>query len=322
MVSFRLDRKPSMKKEKRSWIIFAAATFFLYGLTNFILGYIGETSGNNMDASITSVLLLWTGMGLLGSILILSPAVSLNKIKKSFNQKTAYAGIAAGLTLALGMFTLKAGFISDPGSKGPIVAISSANAMLVALAAWILLKERLTWKQFFGMLTILTGITIISLGSSSSASFLGAFFGISTLILFGVTNYLLKYAGHKGADSITITTLLWLTSGSAGVISLLFTILSGRGLKGLDSPFLIMLSIMTGFILGLGMLTLKVAMKRGPAGPAIAIAGSNSVLVLALDFIVFAHFPPLIKISGMIFVLTGIMITVLSDRKSAGGTNN
>ncbi len=306
-----------MKKEKRSWILFAAATFLLYGLTNFILGYIGEASGNNMDASITSVFLLWSGMGLLGSILLFTPLASFSKIKESFRQKTASAGIAAGVTLAVGMFTLKTGFISDPGSKGPIVAIASANAMLVALAAWLFLKEKLTWKQFLGMIAILAGITLISFGSSSSASLLGAVFGISTLLLFGTTNFLLKYAGHKGGDSITITALLWLASGSIGVISLLTSMFSGRGLKGLNSPFLIVLSIVTGFILGLGMLTLKVALKRGPAGPATAISGSNAVLVLLLDLIVFGHFPHTLKLAGMIIVLFGIFIITLSSQRNS-----
>ena len=307
-----LNRKKVTKKI--SWVWFAAATFCLYGLTNFILGYIGEASGNNMDASITSVLLLWTGMGLSGAILLISPVVSFNKIKNSFRQKTASAGIAAGVTLALGMFTLKTGFISDPGSKGPIVAIASANAMFVALATWVFLKEKLTLKQFLGMITILAGITLISFSSSSSASLLGVVFGISTLLLFGMTNYLLKYAGHKGGESITITTLLWLSSGSIGVISLLITILSGRGLKGLNSPFLIILSIMTGFILGLGMLTLKVALKRGPAGPAIAISGSNSVFVLFLDLVVFGHFPHNLKLAGMIIIISGIIIIAIAKK--------
>jgi len=306
-----------MNKEKISWVIFATATFFLYGLTNFILGYIGEASGNNMDASITSIFCLWAGMGLLGLILLISPIVSINKIKESFKQKTASAGIAAGVTLALGMFTLKIGFISDPVSKGPIVAIASANFMLVSLAAWLFLKEKLTWKQLLGMVTILAGITLISFSSSTSASLLGAVFGIATLLLFGTTNYLLKYAGHKGGDSITITTLLWLASGSIGVISLLSSIFSGRGLKGLNSPVLIMLSIVTGFILGLGMLTLKVALRRGPAGPAIAISGSNSVLVLILDLIVFGHFPHKLKLAGMIIVISGIFIITLSSKQNS-----
>ena len=59
----------------RSWILFAAVTFILFGLTNFILGYIGEASGNNSDASISSIMLLWTGMGILGAIVLFSPVI-------------------------------------------------------------------------------------------------------------------------------------------------------------------------------------------------------------------------------------------------------
>lgn len=298
----------------RSWILFAAVTFILFGLTNFILGYIGEASGNNSDASISSIMLLWTGMGILGAIVLFSPVITFGKVKESFKMKLAPAGIFAGLTLALGMFTLKTGFISDPGSKGPIVAIASANAMFVAFSAWIFLREKLTRKQILGMVVILSGISLIALGSSSSASFRGVVFGIFTLILFGTTNYLLKYAGHKGGDPLVITVLLWISAGCFGITSIVMSILSGRSLKGLDDPMLIFLSLITGLTLGLGMLTLKISLKKGPAGPAIAISGSNAVLVLILDLLVFGHFPSLIKTTGMIIVLTGIIMIALSRK--------
>jgi len=299
----------------KSWVLFAAATFILFGLTNFILGYIGETSGNNSDTSISSIMLLWTGMGILGLIIFFSPAIDSGKIKDSFKMKLAPAGIFAGLTLALGMFTLKTGFISDPGSKGPIVAIASANAMFVAFTAWIFLREKLTRKQILGMVIILSGISLIALGSSSSASLRGIAFGISTLILFGITNYLLKYAGCKGGDPLVIAVLLWISAGCFGVTSLAVSRLSGRGLKGLDDPLLISLSLMTGIILGLGMLTLKISLKKGPAGPAIAISGSNAVLVLLLDFLVFGHFPHIMKITGMFTVICGIAFLTIKSRQ-------
>lgn len=303
-----------MNKEKKSWIWFAAATFFLYGLTNFILGYIGEASGNNMSASVTAIFLLWTGMGIMASLFMFTPMVTAGKIGDSFRDGTAGFGIAAGFTLALGMFTLKTGFISDPGSKGPIVAMASANAMLVALAAWIFLKEKLSSLQFFGMLTILAGLAMISFSNSSSGSLQGAVFGIATLFLFGATNYLLKYAGHKGGDSITVTVLLWIAAGTAGIIILAISLISGRGLKGLQSPSLIILSIAAGFVLGLGMLTLKVALKRGPGGPAVAISGSNSLLVLLLDLAVFGHLPNPLKVSGMVIIISGISLIVMARK--------
>ena len=299
----------------RSWILFASTTFILFGLTNFLLGYIGETSGNNMEASISSIILLWTGMGVLGIIMLLSPAISVEKIRETFRMKTASSGILAGITLALGMFTLKAGFISDPGSKGPIVAIASANAMFVAFSAWIFLKERLSRKQLFGMVIILSGILLITLGGDSFASFRGVIFGISTLLLYGITNYLLKYAGHKGGDPLVIAVLLWISAGCFGITSIIISIFSGRGLKGLDDIVLIFLSLITGFILGLGMLTLKISLKRGPAGPAIAISGSNAVLVLILDLLVFGHLPSSMKILGMTIVIAGIIVIALAKRR-------
>ncbi len=293
---------------KNSWMFYAFATFILFGMTNFILGYIGELTGKNVNSSVSSIMLLCVGMGVLG---VIAPA--LFKPYKKNNQKNpgknfSVFGIISGITLALGMLTLKIGFITDPFAKGPIVSITSANSMLVALLALILLREKLNNFQLWGMIIIIAGISLIASGSNSIASFKGIFFGITTMFLFGATNFLLKYSGEKGANSIKMSVILWRSAGVFGVLSVGISFLTGRGLSGLENFGSILISFVTGFILGLGMLTLKLAVTKGPAGPAIAIAGSNALLVTILDLISFGYIPSVLKTGGMLIVILGIII--------------
>ncbi|MEN8152471.1 MAG: EamA family transporter [Acidobacteriota bacterium] len=297
-----------LKITKKSWIFYAFATFFLFGITNFALGYIGEITGKNINSSVSSIIVLWIGMGTLG---IMAPPF-LKKIKSSIKKNHhcnfSIFGIISGLTLALGMLTLKIGFVADPFSKGPIVSIVSANAMLVAILAWIILREKLNRFQLWGMTIIITGITLIASGGNSIASFRGILFGIATMFLFGATNFLLKYSGEKGADSINMSVVLWRSAGTFGLLTLALSLLTGRGLSGLDNSTAILISFFAGFALGLGMLTLKLAMTKGPAGPAIALAGSNALMVTILDLAAFGYIPSVLKIIGMITAILGIII--------------
>jgi drug/metabolite transporter (DMT)-like permease len=144
----------------------------------------------------------------------------------------------AGITLSLGMLTLKLGLASEPTARGPIVAISTTNSMLVATLSFFFLKEALTKRQLFGFLIIITGLVITGLSSGSHASLSGLIFGLLTMLLFGVTNYLLKYAGHNGINSATATVILWLSSRVVGLFAIVGSFALGRGLAGLHSPLL------------------------------------------------------------------------------------
>lgn len=297
-----------LMRKKYSWMFYAFATFILFGITNFFLGYIGEISGKNINSSVSSIMLLWAGMGALGVIVPASFKLDKKAIPGKKERDFTIFGILAGISLALGILTLKIGFIADPLAKGPIVSITSANSMLVALLAWVLLGEKLNKFQLSGMIIIITGIGLIATGSNSIASFRGILFGLTTMFLFGVTNFLLKYSGNKGADSVKMSIILWRSAGIFGVITIGLSFLAGRGLSGLDNFGPILISFFTGFILGLGMLTLKLAVTKGPAGPAIAIAGCNALLVTILDLIAFGYMPSVLKTGGMVTAILGIIL--------------
>lgn len=66
------------------------------------------------------------------------------------------------------------------------------------------------------------------------------------------------------------------------------------------------------------MLGIKLAVTKGPAGPATAIAGSNAILVTLLDLLVFRHWPPAAKVIGMILALAGIAILAAGGQRRPG----
>jgi transporter family protein len=221
----------------------------------------------------------------------------------------------AGITLSAAMLTLKLGLSQDSASRGPIVAISSANAMLVAIGAWFIIREKLNTWQLGGMLVIVAGIIVMAFSSGTAASTRGLLYGLATMVLFGITNFLLKYAGHQGSNSVTTAAILWLSSGVCGVLAVGYCLIRYGHLPGMQQASLVLWAVLAGVSLGLGMLCLKLAVTKGPGGPATAITGSNSVLVALFEYFVFAHVPVTQKLIGMGVAVLGIIVLSLAGAR-------
>jgi len=300
-----------------AWIGYALLGFFGFGITNFLLGCIAHWSGGNVDASISAPILVWFAMGIAGMAAALVFRATGRGYQGIPSKKFVWVAVIAGITLSAGMLTLKLGLASEPTARGPIVAITATNSMLVAFLAYLLLKEKLTAKQLVGFFVIVVGLVTIGLANGVNASFKGLLFGLLTMLLFGITNYLLKYAGHHGTNSLSATAILWLSSGGVGLIALLITFGTGRGLAGLESIGMVVAALVAGFFLALGMLGIKIAVTKGPGGPATAITGSNALLVTFLDWAVFGILPPTLKTIGMLVALFGIVVLALGGRRSS-----
>jgi transporter family protein len=294
------------------WVAYALASFFCYGVTNSLLGAIFEWSDRNPGTPITAPFILWMTMGAFGVGAATAFRLSGRGYKGLPSRRFVWIAVIAGVTLSCAMLTLKLGLASDPNAKGPIVAITSCNAMIVALGAWVILHERLTKGQLLGMLVIICGIVVMALGTGTGSSARGLLFGLATMVLFGITNFLLKYAGHHGSDSVTTTAILWLSAGVCGVLAIGYCLIRYGRLPGMEEPSLVLWAILAGVTLALGMLALKFAVTNGPGGPATAITGSNSILVVIFEFLVFAHIPPTQKLVGMGIAIAGIVLLSLA----------
>lgn len=299
------------------WVAYALGSFFCYGITNSLLGALVEWSDHNPSTPVTAPFVLWITMGFVGVVAAVSFKATGRGFKGIPARKFVYIAAIAGVTLSAGMLTLKLGLSSDSSARGPIVAITSANSMLVALGAFTILKERLSYKQLLGMVVIVGGIVVMALGAGTAASTKALLYGIATLVLFGITNFLLKYAGHHGSNSVTTAAILWLSAGVCGVLAIGFCLLRYGHLPGMQEPSLMLWAILAGLSLGLGMLCLKLAVTKGPGGPATAIIGSNAVLVAIFEYLVFAHIPPTQKLIGMGIAIVGIIALALAGWRRA-----
>ena len=303
----------------RAWQAWALASMLFFGVTNFFLGYISEKSAADPAASVKAAMILWLGCGLLG----LAGSVAFTWSKRGFSGlprgKSALLPAVAGVTLALGMLLLKSSLAANPLAKGPIVAVTSSNSLVVALLAWAFIGERLSSGQWAGFLVIVAGIALISLGGGGGAHLGAVALAAAAMLLFGVTNFLLKLAAEKGCDSLTAAVVLWLAVGACGLLAIFRHWLIHGGFPGLARPSLAWLALLAGIFLALGMLAIKKAVTMGQAGPAAAISGSNAILVGLLDLGLLGHGLSPLKLVGMLAAVAGIALLALARPLPAVG---
>ena len=299
-------------KAGRAWLAPALAAMLFFGVTNFFLGYISEKSAGDPAASVKAAMILWLGCGLLG----IAAAVLFKYSRRGFaglpDRRALLLPIAAGVTLALGMLLLKTSLAANPLAKGPIVAVTSSNSLVVALLAWAFIREKLSPGQWAGFLVIVVGIVLISLGGGTRAHLGAVGIAVAAMLLFGVTNFLLKLAGKRGSDSLTVSAVLWLVVGGCGVLAIFSQWLAHEKIPALASPALTWLALLAGIFLALGMLGLKKAVTLGQAGPAAAVSGSNAILVSLLDLGLLGHWLPPLKLAGMLTAVAGIVWLALA----------
>ncbi len=297
---------------KYSWLAWSLAAMTCFGATNFLLGYIAEKSAGDPAASVKAAMVLWLGCGLLG----IAGAAHFICSGRGFSglprPRFLLFPVAAGVFLALAMLMLKASLAADPLAKGPIVAVASANSLVVALLAWAFIREKLVSWQWAGILTVVAGIVLISLDGGGRARFGALGLAIAAMLLFGITNFLLKLAGVRGGDSLTVAVVLWLAVGACGLLAVAWHGSFGAGFPALGSPALTWLALLAGIFLALGMLAIKRGVTLGPAGPAAAVSGSNAILVSLLDLGILGHWLPPMKMAGMMTAIAGIAALALA----------
>ncbi len=283
-----------------------------FGVTNFFLGFISEKSANDPAASVKAAIVLWLGCGLLGAAGAVFILLSGRGFSGLPGKRAFLFPASAGAFLAMGMLLLKSSLAANPLAKGPIVAVTSSNSLIVALLAWVFIREKLSHGQWTGFLIIIAGIVLISLGGGGRAHFGAVGLAVAAMLLFGVTNFLLKLAGEKGCDSVASAVVLWLAVGACGLLAVAWRWLAQRGLPALARPGLTWLALMAGVFLALGMLGIKKAVTLGQAGPAAAVSGSNAILVALLDLVLLGHWLPAMKIAGMLAAVAGIALLALA----------
>ncbi|AGB05401.1 putative membrane protein [Aciduliprofundum sp. MAR08-339] len=138
-------------------------------------------------------------------------------------------------------------------------------------------------------------------------------YALITMLMFGLTNFLVKMAGYYNMDSIFTSVILWLAVGLMGLAFLGYFWYQGTFQSNLRAtpPLYLLLPIFAGFALAIGMYSIKIALSKGPAGPTVAISASNAFIVALFAYFLIGEKLSTTKILGMLLIFAGIAVMTL-----------
>jgi drug/metabolite transporter (DMT)-like permease len=135
-------------------MLFALGTFFLWGTTNFLIGYGEKKLG--MDAQVFTAI-MWVSMGALGVAMLAYLWLTGSKIELEMK---LLLPVAAGLFLGVGILSFVYA-MSHEGGTGATAAIATCNAVFTVSLAFIFLKEPLEPRQLAGIAAVIVGIVLL-----------------------------------------------------------------------------------------------------------------------------------------------------------------
>ncbi len=136
-------------------LMFALATFVLWGTTNFLIGYGEKTM--KIDPNLFTAL-MWVTMGGLGAA-FLAYLWATNSIEPLGT--SAVYPIAAGACLGIGILAFVYAMSHSDMSTGATAAVATSNAVFTTMLAFLLLREQMSVKEWIGIATVVAGIIIL-----------------------------------------------------------------------------------------------------------------------------------------------------------------
>jgi len=244
--------------------------------------------------------------------LILAPfAVTLSgKELRSISGKNLAMMLLAGGFLALhfGLWITSLSFTSVATS----VVLVTATPIFVAVASYLLFKERLTIKIILGITISIGGSVVIGYGNWSigTSPLLGA--GLALAGALAMAGYLLT--GRRLRRTTGLLSYAFVTYSTAAVLLLITTLVSGYSLSGYSGNTYRMFILLALIPQLLGHSSLNWSLKFMPATMiTIAVLG-EPVLATILGRFILNESPTLTEIIGGILILGGIFISFRGNR--------
>ena len=239
----------------------------------------------------------------------------LRKNKFNYTPITAMYGMLIGLTGAGGQLILfKALTVGPAYLIFPVVSLSPAITVLLAL---FLLRERIPWLGWLGVVSALISIVLLSVPDDGAGGLhVGTWLLLAILVCvcWGAQAFWMKCASNAGASDATTFAYMTLS----GILLVPFAYLMMPG-SGFDFPWQApALTAGTQILNAVGALFLVMAMSRGKA---IIVAPSANalapILTIVLSLLFYRTLPSIYSSIGIVLALGGSTLMIFADARAA-----
>lgn len=205
-------------------------------------------------------------------------------------------GIAAGTFL----------FAIEYTSIANTLVIISTSPAMIAIIAWIMLKEKVSFVTFMAMAIVFIGIYIVMSESFGGSSFKGDIYALITSIMMGVTFTLTRK--YKNIDMIP-------TNIVGGVVAATIALVFADSLTLTTNAMIYIVA--TGFILSISFSLIVMAPRYIPAAEVGMIMPLETVLGTLIAWIAINEVPSSSALVGGSIVIVALFFHALYSTKLA-----
>lgn len=213
------------------------------------------------------------------------------------NVHMGYSGLCIAVVGALGTV----GFISSFKftSIANVSLIYAIAPLMAALLAWIILRERISFRMMAGCLAALGGVSVIVAGSLGTVSLTGDLLALWMTFVMALTMVLYrKYPETPAAGPAVLACFLLLPP------ALVF----GRPFETPVTEILILAAF--GLLFAIATVTLAEGAKRVPSGQTALLSSLETPLAPVFAFLFLAEFPSLATFAGGALILLAVAIAI------------
>lgn len=222
-------------------------------------------------------------------------------------------GLGSGVFLAVHF----AAWISslDYTSVASSTALVTTNPIFVALASWLIFRERLHWGVWLGVLLTVLGSALIGLSDRGGGAGTNPLLGDALALLGAVSASGYFLVGRNLRRRLSVLPYIWLVYSTAALILLIWMLLAGQTLLGLDPQiYLLLLGLALGPQL-LGHTAFNWAIKYLSATVVtVAILGEPIGSAL-LALLILEQPVERLQLLGGTVLLVGIAVATLAERQ-------
>jgi drug/metabolite transporter (DMT)-like permease len=209
-------------------------------------------------------------------------------------------GFLAGITAGTFLFAIEYTSIANT------LVIISTSPVMIAIIAWIMLKEKVSFVTFMAMAIVFIGIYIVMSESFGGSNFKGDIYALITSIMMGVTFTLTRK--YKNLDMIP-------TNIVGGVVAAVIALVFADSLTLTTSAMIYIIA--SGVILSISFSLIVMAPRYIPAAEVGMIMPLETVLGTLIAWIAINEVPSSSALVGGSIVIVALFLHALYSTKLA-----